>query len=182
VVGLSKVNIRFGSYTISLGIAAASVVVAIASFFVVTLTRSFDQSLRPATPSSPIESPSPIPSASTLEEQVTTLTHRLDALSQPTTATQLSAQMAAVSTTVADLKNRLSGLEAAIVISPEKALQIPLLRKDLDDFRNQNNSAMSTLDQNIGRQYDLMKWVLGTFALGLGGLVFSVYKSGKAAK
>jgi len=177
-----RVSISWKSTTISLRIAAAGALLgAVTLFLVIFVFRPSPTPLPPsAEPTSPVSTP--VPSASMLEEQVTHLTQRLDALSQPSSSTQVSAQLQAVSTTVGDLQSRLSTLEGAIVRSPDKALEIPLLRKDLDDLKNQGSSAISALQQDVSRQYDLMKWVLGTFVLGLGGLVFSVYKSSKAAK
>jgi N-acetyl-beta-hexosaminidase len=167
------------SMTASLRIAAIAAIIAGLTFLVTFSLRP--STLRP-TPATPLSPSTPIPSVSTLNEQMTRLTQRLDALSQPSSAAQVSAQLGTVSATVGDLQHRLSALEGAIVQAPDKALEIPLLRKDLDDLKNQDSSAISALEQNISRQYDLMKWVLGTFVLGLGALVFSVYKANKAAK
>lgn len=95
-----------------------------------------------------------------LEEQV-------DALKQTPSDTQLGAALAAVNATVSVLQNDVEEIGDAILDDPGKALQLPLLRQDLDAAQSSNVAAYGSLRNDIDRQYDLMKWLLGTFVVGM---------------
>lgn len=75
---------------------------------------------------------------------------------------------------VARLRQAVERVEAAILDDPDRALQLPLLRRDIDEVRDSLDDSIAALNRDIDRQYDLMKWVVGTLAFGMIGLVVSV--------
>jgi hypothetical protein len=78
-------------------------------------------------------------------------------------------ELAKVETDISALQSHVARLEDAIGQSPEKALSVPLLRKDIDNLKE-------TTQAEVTRVYDQNKWFLGlvgTMALGVLGLAIS---------
>lgn len=95
-------------------------------------------------------------------------------------------QSVAVSAKLQELDAKLTALDAkmialhnAIMASPEKALEVPMLRRDLLALQNQYESATRSLEREITRAYDTIKWVIGTIVLGILGLAAGVFLRGK---
>lgn len=63
------------------------------------------------------------------------------------------------------LTDRLEKLEAVILEDPLKALEMPLLRRELDGIRQQWVRDVDGLKAENARVYDLMKWLIGLMAL-----------------
>jgi hypothetical protein len=82
---------------------------------------------------------------------------------------------------------RLAAIEAAIQESPEKALSIPLIRKDLSQSEKRIEEIHGIMKADIDRLYDQNRWILGgigtvlvTVIAGAAGIIFKT--SGKNAK
>lgn len=58
-------------------------------------------------------------------------------------------------------------IEAALLASPEKALEMPLLKRDLDQAKRDSAEANAALQREIDRIYDVNKWLMGAMALGV---------------
>jgi prefoldin subunit 5 len=72
-----------------------------------------------------------------------------------------------------DLKridSRLASLEAAILESPERALAIPLLRKELEESSKRDDQYKVIIRAEIDRLYEQQKWILG----GIGTVLLAV--------
>lgn len=66
-----------------------------------------------------------------------------------------------------------SVIEKAVVENPERAMSIPMLRKDFDAIKIDANDTSRILRAEIDRIYDLGKWfigLMGTMAIGVLGL------------
>jgi len=68
---------------------------------------------------------------------------------------------------VDDVERRQQRLEQAILNSPEKALSMPLIRRDIDNMREANTQNLSAIKQSVDQIYDLTKWLLGALAVGV---------------
>lgn len=72
-------------------------------------------------------------------------------------------------------------IEKSIVDNPERAMSIPMLRKDFDTVKSTIQSQNSSFRTEIDRMYDLGKWfigLMGTMAVGVLGLaVGNILKS-----
>src|SRR5205814_8581814 len=89
---------------------------------------------------------------------------------------KVSADLGELKQTTEQISQRLKALEDAILVSPDKALSIPLLRKDLDNQHNMVSSDSAAIHQEIARLYDFNKWFFGliaTMALSTLGFVIS---------
>jgi hypothetical protein len=74
------------------------------------------------------------------------------------------------------VKEDLVKINNVILDNPEKALTIPLLKKELNDLRTNIDKNQDIINSDIARIYDLFKWVGGlifTLILSLLGLAFS---------
>jgi hypothetical protein len=58
-------------------------------------------------------------------------------------------------------------LEQAILTNPEKALAMPMLRRDLDAAKETNAQAIAAVKANVDQVYDLTKWFIGALAVGV---------------
>jgi hypothetical protein len=98
----------------------------------------------------------PAPNPSRLAQQITLVQHNLDAQKD-----QLK-----------DLRSNIDSLRKAIESSPEKAVTIPLLTKDLDDFKTSSQHDIDSLRAEMLRGYELNKWLIGLMLAAVFGIVF----------
>jgi chromosome segregation ATPase len=118
----------------------------------------------------------------TTSQEVQQLRSEVNSLKKPTSQGRLAAQIGSMSARVQRIDQEVSTLQDAILRDPAKALQVPLLRRDVDSNQLANQAALIAVRQDIDRQYDLMKWILGTFAVGVIGLILTGLTSRKEAK
>jgi hypothetical protein len=64
-------------------------------------------------------------------------------------------------------EERQQKLEQVILSDPVKALETPLLKRDIEAVRSANTQAVEDLRRSIEQTYDLSKWLLGALALGV---------------
>jgi chromosome segregation ATPase len=103
-------------------------------------------------------------------------------------------QLSTLQTTVENVDSRLEGLdkqsgavgqrmeklEAVILADPQKAVELPLIKRDLQAFQQQVDRDLNAAKAENARVYDLMKWLVGLMALVslslVGTAVSSVFK------
>jgi hypothetical protein len=105
------------------------------------------------------------------QEELRAMKVQLQALSRPNGATALGAQLAATQKSVAGLSRQVSDMQTAIGSTPAKALAVPLLQRDIEAMRTSGTASLEAMQADLDRQVDLMKWLLGTFVLGMLGIV-----------
>ncbi|MFN3675327.1 MAG: hypothetical protein ACK4TC_05055 [Sphingomonas pseudosanguinis] len=86
-----------------------------------------------------------------------------------------AARIAAITSRLDDISKRQDTLEKAILNNPEKALSLPLLKRDIDSVRDNNNQAVLSMKASVDQVYDLSKWLLGSVALTVISLVATAY-------
>jgi hypothetical protein len=86
---------------------------------------------------------------------------------------------------VTSFETRLNKIERVILSDPTKALDLVLVRRDLDELKTSNADNISAVRRDVDRIYDLSKWIIGlmfTMALGVLSLaaatIFKDRKSG----
>ncbi len=89
---------------------------------------------------------------------------------------KLSLQLKQIQKSVADIQSREESLERAILVNPSKALEIPLIQRDLENIKVTEQANIVLLREGVDRVYDLTKWLLGAMAvsiitLGIGNFV-----------
>lgn len=65
-------------------------------------------------------------------------------------------------------------MEEAVLEDAQKAVRVALLQRDLKNAQVQIDARFDSVDTDVGRQYDLMKWVIGTLVVGILGMVLTV--------
>lgn len=60
---------------------------------------------------------------------------------------------------------RLGALEAVILTDPQKALALPLVKRDVEALQEQRRRDIESMRAENARSYDLMKWLIGLMAL-----------------
>lgn len=68
---------------------------------------------------------------------------------------------------ISELSNRLGALEAAISDSPEKALSVPMLRKDQASLSREVEASRIAVKSEIDRLNEQFKWILNGIAAAL---------------
>ena len=80
---------------------------------------------------------------------------------------KLYIQLEQLNSSVSELKSREDKLEAVILANPTKALEMPLLQRDLENIKLSEQSNSSVLKDSVDRIYDLNKWLLGAISISL---------------
>jgi uncharacterized protein involved in exopolysaccharide biosynthesis len=116
----------------------------------------------------------------TTGETVANLTSQVDAISRPADASALAARLDAAEGNLGDLESRVSRIEDAISNDPARALEVPLLRRDLDNLAGTVDSKLGSMQDSIDRIYDLSKWFLGALTVSILSLFLGTFLKGKA--
>jgi hypothetical protein len=78
---------------------------------------------------------------------------------------------------IVELEKKIEILNKIILDDPEKSLTIPLLRKDIDSQKINNDIKIETLKEKIETVIDLNKWVLGLiFSLLVTIVISNIFK------
>ena len=102
----------------------------------------------------------------------------IDTLTNLPEGSEWKIEASKISQSVIKIDGKLSALEAALTLNPEKALAIPILRKDLDNVKQSIHSELRQTKSEIDRIYDQNKWFLGlmfTMALSVLGMAISSF-------
>lgn len=78
-------------------------------------------------------------------------------------------ELSVLKSTVNVIDERLKVLERSISDNPEKALSIPMLRKDQENMAKSIDSNKLAVSEELTRIYDQQKWILG----GIGTVLFA---------
>jgi hypothetical protein len=90
---------------------------------------------------------------------------------QPPTSPDVSA----INKRLDSLEQSQAQLNAIILPSPEKAVAIPMMRRDIDDLKSNNAQVADALKREIDRVYDLNKWIIGGLGAGVLSLAVSQF-------
>lgn len=113
-----------------------------------------------------------------LRAQVAALTRRLEATQQrPNVKPPASADISRVEAAIDELSKRQRRIEDAIARDPVRALEVPLLRRDLENMQGSQAQAIASIDQRVSQVFELNKWLLGAGALSLLAIALSTVLS-----
>jgi hypothetical protein len=85
-------------------------------------------------------------------------------------------------TQIRQVDARLGVIERGLVDTPEKALSVPMMRRDLVALERSSETQISSIRDDVARLYTLMLWLIGiivTISLGLVGLIFALGRAKK---
>jgi hypothetical protein len=106
---------------------------------------------------------------------------QISQLSKPSSESRLTSRLSSVEETLRQFESRQEGLEKdqqgledALMNNPSKALQLPLLARDLENDRRLNEAAFLALRREAEGQDELIRWVFGTFIVGIITMLLAV--------
>ena len=91
----------------------------------------------------------------------------IEGIQNPVPESVLAAKQAEIALQASSLNTRLGLLEVALQESPEKALSIPLLRKDLSKLDRRTIDYRSVSQGEFSRLYSQQTWILGGIGTAL---------------
>ena len=114
-----------------------------------------------------------------LQTKIESINSRLEAISSIPEDVVISAKLAEIEVQLKDLSKQVTVINKAILQSPEKALEIPILKKDIESLQRQYIGTTQALEREMVRAYDTIKWVIGTIILSILGVAASVFLKAK---
>ncbi len=102
--------------------------------------------------------------------------------SAPVSPTEVGRQVHANAVQLADVSARLQRLEQAILATPAKALEIPLIQRDIEALKQAQVTSVAALKDSVDRVYDQNKWLLGGVSVSILALGLSAFLRAKASK
>ena len=121
----------------------------------------------------------------TLETKLAAARTEIQTLTTIPDDAKMSAAISKLETSTAEIANRQSKLEATLMDNPAKAIELPLLRKDVDNLAEVYKSDLEDVKNEIARVYDQNKWFIGlmfTMAVGVLGLALTNFLTAKGEK
>lgn len=86
---------------------------------------------------------------------------------------KVTSQISRLESAQQDLSERQKKIEDAVIASPEKALTLPLMRRDLDAIKQDQEARALEIRRAIDQVYDMNKWLLGSVAIAIISLALS---------
>lgn len=123
--------------------------------------------------------PELLPVVLALRQDVAALQRAQTAFTELPESDRAAAQISEVAAKLDALEKRQASLEEAIMSNPEKALTVPLMRRDLDNMRDSNAQSLTAVKQSVDQVYDLTKWLLGALAIGVLSLAIANFLTKK---
>lgn len=108
------------------------------------------------------------------ERRVEELRAEINALGDTPSRGRLAAEVAGIRRRVRALASDQAALREVLAPDPVKALKVALLQRDLKSSQATAKASVDAVRADIERQYDLMKFVVGTLGLGLLAVIASV--------
>lgn len=116
-----------------------------------------------------------------LNNRVTRTDDLVKALAKPDPAAPITLEQQKLNSQMNSLDERLNKIESAILESPERALSIPLLRKDIGESAKRMEEYRAASQSDIARLYEQQRWMLGGIGTVLlaviGGAITIIFRS-----
>jgi hypothetical protein len=99
-----------------------------------------------------------------------------ESLTSATSQKPTNIEISLLNSRVSNIENQIKALADALGQTPDKALSVPLLRKDLENLKESNHRDLEVVESEVNRVYDQNKWFIGlmaTIALSLLGVAVS---------
>jgi hypothetical protein len=87
-----------------------------------------------------------------------------------------------ITSSLTTMRSEIETINSALVTNPEKALTVPLLRKDVDELKAETQRDMDSLRGEMTRGYDLNRWLIGLILAVLIGTVVNNAIQSKSQK
>ncbi|EHK7543265.1 hypothetical protein ICR46_003605 [Vibrio cholerae] len=111
---------------------------------------------------------------SELESELAVLKAQLGELTKVPENVSISSTLTEFERKLNSLEKQVTAINSVILESPEKAIEIPMLKRDIKSMQERYESSIDSLEREIARAYETITWVIGTILLGILGLAASV--------
>lgn len=108
-------------------------------------------------------------------DEVLQLRNTLAALKNTSTLTPENVRIEVLESKVTDIQNKVNTLSDILGTNPEKALSLPLMRKDLDSLNTSLKVVSEYSDKQLERFITLFYWIIGVLALGIISIAIGLY-------
>lgn len=114
-------------------------------------------------------------------DEVLQLRHTLSALKNTSTLTPENVRIEVLEGKVTEIEKKVNSLNDILGSNPEKAMALPLMRKDLDSLNTSLKVVSDYSDKQLERFISLFYWIIGVLAGGIisiaAGLYFGLKKN-----
>lgn len=110
-----------------------------------------------------------------LQKEVQALQRDQDNLTQLPKDDRIAIRLAQITTRMDAISARQTKLEEAIQRSPDEALTMPLMKRDIENIKEGNQQSITMIKASVDQIYDLTKWLLGALTLGVLSLVLTTF-------
>ena len=114
-----------------------------------------------------------------IKHQVVLFQEQLNSLKNISTEQKVASDLSVLRKGIAQIETKLEIFDKAIVDNPERAMSIPLLRRDIDALSTDLKGDLFVTRQEVNRVYDYSKWFLAlmvSMAVGVFGLAVQMLK------
>jgi hypothetical protein len=109
-----------------------------------------------------------------ITDEISAIKLQQEALSKLPADVPVSSKIEQIELKINAIAKDVEVINKAIMASPEKALKIPLLRRDFTALQQKYENATKALEKDIEQAYDTMRSVIGTIVVGILGIAASV--------
>ena len=110
-----------------------------------------------------------------IKSQVSDIEKRLENLEfgivETSDQAKVELQVNTLTNTINEVQTRVVDLEQLILDDPIKALEVTLLRNDLEDMKEDYRYDISTMQKEMDRSYSMMRWVFGLMFVMTAGIL-----------
>ena|ERR1700686_115605 len=117
-----------------------------------------------------------------VNKDIVGLKSQINSLSNVPEQTKVAIRLKGIESALTDIQSRNLKLEQVILENPAKAIEVPLLRKDLENLKDAQQQNSLALKQGVDQVYDLNKWLLGAMAVSIVTLAVSNLLRGREKK
>lgn len=107
------------------------------------------------------------------------LTSMIEGLKNTSTLSSENIRIETLESKFKTLQDKINNLENILNNSPEKAMALPLMRKDIDSLEKTIKASSEYSDKQLERFINLFYWICGTLALGIVGLCVGLFMNAK---
>ena len=115
-----------------------------------------------------------------LRNRISKLESDIGALANIPTHAKVAVQLKSIQTSLDSTSAEVAALDKAIMQSPAKALEVPLLRRDMDNMKESDQANFASMKDDLNRVYSLGEWFIGlmaTMAIGMLSLAITNFLS-----
>jgi len=117
-----------------------------------------------------------------LSTQITKINKDIVALQKNPSLSDVSLELSRLNSSIQETKTKIEKMEAIIIDTPEDAISLPLLQKDLDNTKIVFDTKIVDLEKSVNNAYTIVVGVLVVIGLGFLGIAGTNFLSNRTTK